>query len=64
MAFFIALVISGLIDDGLKGLTKLIFHSMSIWILIPFYILSYAVLLGVIVVVVNRASTKSAGTQG
>lgn len=64
MAFLIALVISGLIDDGLKALTKLIFHSMSIWILIPFYILSYAVLLSVIVIVMNRATAKSADTQG
>lgn len=64
MAFLIALVISGFIDDGLKALTKLIFHSMSIWILIPFYILSYAILLAVIVVVMNRVTTKSADTQG
>lgn len=64
MAFLIALVISGFIDDGLKALTKLIFHSMSIWILIPFYILSYAILLAVIVVVMNRVTAKSPDTQG
>lgn len=43
---------------------KLIFHSMSIWILIPFYILSYAILLAAMVVVMNRVTTKPADTQG
>lgn len=64
MGFLIALLISGFIDDGLKALTKLIFHSMSIWILIiPLYIVSYAILLAVMVVVINRVTTKPADTQ-
>ncbi|OBK12635.1 hypothetical protein [Mycobacterium asiaticum] len=64
MAFFIALFISGLVSDSLKALTNLIFHSMSIWILIPFYILSYPVSLAVTVIVTNRIATKSAQPQG
>lgn len=63
MGFLTALLISGFIDDGLKALTKPIFHSMSIWILIPLYIVSYAILLAVMVVVINRVTTKPADTQ-
>lgn len=64
IGFLIALIIWGFINDGLKALTTLIFHSMSIWILIPFYILSYAILLAVMVVVMNRVATKHTDTQG
>lgn len=64
VAFLIALLIWGFINDALEALAKLIFHSMSIWILIPFYILSYAILLTVMVVVMNRVATKPTDTQG
>ncbi|WP_155766836.1 hypothetical protein [Mycobacterium intracellulare] len=64
MGFLIALIIWGFINDGLEAVVKMIFHSMSIWILIPFYILSYAILLTVMVVVMTRVTTKPTDTQG
>lgn len=64
MGFLIALLIWGFLNDGLEAVVKLIVPSMSIWILIPFYILSYAILLAVMVVVMNRVTTKSTDTQG
>jgi predicted permease len=56
--FLIALVISGFVDDGLKGLTSLLFHSRSIWISIPVYILSYVVLLAVGVYVLRKVAVR------
>lgn len=60
--FLVALIVSGFIDDGLRGLTSLVFHSKSIWLSIPVYILSYVVLLTLVVLLVNRfAADPSAG---
>jgi protein-S-isoprenylcysteine O-methyltransferase Ste14 len=56
--FFGALIISGFVDDGLRGLASLLFHSRSIWISIPLYILSYVVLLAVLVLIVNKVAAK------
>ena len=58
--FIIALIISGFVDDGLRGLASLLFHSKSIWISIPVYILSYVVLLALVVLMVNRFAAKPA----
>jgi H+/Cl- antiporter ClcA len=61
--FLGALIISGFVDDGLRGLASLLFHSRSIWISIPLYILSYVVLLAVLVLIVNKVAAKpSSGT--
>lgn len=61
--FIIALIVSGFVDDGLRGLASLLFHSRSIWISIPVYVLSYAVLLALIILIVNRlAAHPSTGT--
>lgn len=56
--FFLALFVSGLVDDGLKGVAALLFHSRSVWISIPIYILSYVVLLALVVLIVNNVSAK------
>jgi hypothetical protein len=56
--FIIALVVSGFVDDGLRGLASLVFHSRSIWISIPVYVLSYVVLLALIVLIVNGLAAK------
>ncbi len=61
--FIIAIIISGFVDDGLRGLASLLFHSKSIWISIPVYILSYVVLLTLLVLIVNKFAAKPpAGT--
>ncbi|BCQ09612.1 hypothetical protein JMUB5695_03062 [Mycobacterium heckeshornense] len=63
IGFLIALIISGFVDDGLRGLTSLLFHSRSIWISIPVYIISYVVLLTLLVVIVDKFAAKpSSGT--
>jgi H+/Cl- antiporter ClcA len=59
--FFLALIVSGLVDDGLKGLASLLLHSRSIWISIPIYVLSYVVLLALVVLIVNKDSAKPSG---
>jgi H+/Cl- antiporter ClcA len=59
--FFGALIISGFVDDGLRGLASLLFHSRSIWISIPLYILSYVVLLAALVLIVNKVAAKPSG---
>jgi hypothetical protein len=60
--FLIALIISGFVDDGLRGLASLMFHSKSIWVSIPIYVISYVVLLTLVVLMVNRFAAKpSAG---
>jgi H+/Cl- antiporter ClcA len=56
--FLIALIISGFVDDGLRGLASLLFHSKSIWISIPIYTLSYVVLLTLVVLMVNKFAAK------
>ncbi|EID17853.1 hypothetical protein [Mycobacterium xenopi] len=58
IGFLIALVISGFVDDGLRGLTSLVLHSRSIWISIPLYIISYVVLLTLLVVFVGKFAAK------
>lgn len=61
--FLGALIISGFVDDGLRGLASLMFHSRSIWISIPLYILSYVALLTVLILVVNKVAARpSSGT--
>jgi hypothetical protein len=63
IGFFVALVISGFVDDVLKGVASLLFHTRSIWISIPLYIISYVVLLTLLVVIVDRFAAKpSSGT--
>jgi hypothetical protein len=57
--FLIALMISGFIDDGLKGLVSLLFHFRSIWIMVPVYILSYVVLLTVLALIVKKSAARS-----
>ncbi|MBO0863644.1 MAG: hypothetical protein J2P16_01040 [Mycobacterium sp.] len=59
--FLVALIISGFVDDGLKGLASLFFHSRSIWIDIPLYILSYVVLLALLVFILNKVAAKPSG---
>lgn len=61
IGFLVALVISGFVDDGLKGLTWLLFGSRSIWLSIPLYILSYVVLLAVLVFILNRVAARPSG---
>lgn len=56
--FVIALIVSGFVDDALRGLTSLVFHSKSIWLSIPVYILSYVVLLALVVLIVNKFAAK------
>jgi uncharacterized membrane protein len=56
--FLVALIISGFVDDGLRGLASLLFHSQSIWISIPVYILSYVVLLTLVVLMVNKFAAR------
>jgi predicted permease len=58
--FLIALIVSGLIDDGLKGLISLLFHARSIRIMIPLYILSYVVLLAVLAFILKKSTASSA----
>jgi hypothetical protein len=59
--FLIALIISGFVDDGLRGLASLLFHSKSIWISIPLYVISYVVLLTLVVLIVNKFAAKATG---
>lgn len=63
MGILIALIVSSFIDDGLKGLASLLFHTRSIWIMIPMYILSYVALLAVLAVVLNKMTAKSEGSS-
>jgi H+/Cl- antiporter ClcA len=56
--FLIALIISGFVDDDLRALASLVFHSKSIWISIPVYILSYVVLLTLVALMVNKFAAK------
>lgn len=59
MGFLVALIVSGFVDDGLRGLAWIFFHSKSIWIMIPMYILSYVALLAVLVFTLNKVAAKS-----
>lgn len=63
MGILIALIVSGFIDDGLKGLASLLFHAKSIWIMIPMYILSYVALLGVLAFILNKIAARSDGAS-
>lgn len=60
--FLIALIVSGFVNDALKGLAALLFHSRTIWISIPLYILSYVVLLALLVFILNRTARESGDT--
>jgi quinol-cytochrome oxidoreductase complex cytochrome b subunit len=57
-SLFIALIISGFVDDGLRGLASLLFHSRTIWVSIPLSILSYVALLTVFVLILNLVAGK------
>jgi hypothetical protein len=60
-AFVVALIISGFADDGLKALAASVFHSRSVWLSIPVYVLSYVVLLTLVVLIVNRFGAGPTG---
>jgi H+/Cl- antiporter ClcA len=56
--FLVALIVSGFVDDGLRGLASVVFHSKSIWLSIPIYVISYVILLTLVVLIVNRFAAK------
>lgn len=58
----IALIVSGFVDDGLRGLASLLFHSRTIWVSIPLYILSYVALLTVLVLILSLVAGKSSSS--
>ncbi|PBJ66905.1 hypothetical protein BB737_05140 [Mycobacterium avium subsp. hominissuis] len=62
VGLLITVVVSGFIDDALKGLASLVFHAKSIWVLIPLYILSWVVLLAVGAVTMSRMAARSGDT--
>jgi H+/Cl- antiporter ClcA len=62
--FVIALIVSGFVDDALRGLMSLLFHSKSIWLSIPVYILSYVVLLTLVALIVNRFAMNPSTDPG
>jgi hypothetical protein len=57
VAMFLAMLISGFVDDALKGLASLIFNVSSIWVMIPLYLLSGVVLLAIFAFIMNRFVT-------
>lgn len=57
----LAFIVSGFIDDGLKGLAAILFDAKSIWVMIPIYILSYVALLAVLVFTLNKVAARSDG---
>jgi hypothetical protein len=60
--FFVALIVAGVVDDGLKDAATLPLYHRSIWIDVPLSIISWSVLLAVLAFVTNKfARSQSAG---
>ncbi|ODR15023.1 hypothetical protein [Mycobacterium shimoidei] len=59
MALLAAILVSGFVSDALKGVASLLLGGHPWWVLVPIYILGYAVMLAVLVYATNVLSRRN-----
>lgn len=66
-AFLVAIIVSGFVDDALKGVAWLLLGRHPWWVLVPIYTVGYAACWAVLVLMVNwlehRADDRSGSSR-